>query len=62
MLAAFDEEVEDGEELRFCTLGGQPFEGYVKLNRKIPPEVQSNVSQLSDLKWAYTTGCALFEH
>ena len=24
------------------------FDGYVKLNRKIPPEVQSNVSQIDD--------------
>ena len=44
-----DEEVEDGEELQALARSVvSQFEGYVKLNRKIPPEVQSNVSQLSD--------------
>jgi len=44
-----DEEVEDGDELQALmrSVVGQ-FEGYVKLNRKIPPEVQSNVSQLNE--------------
>ena len=43
------EEVEDGEELRALTRSAvSQFDGYVKLNRKIPPEVQANVSQIDD--------------
>ena len=43
------EEVEDGEELRALMRSAvSQFDGYVKLNRKIPPEVQANVSQIDD--------------
>ena len=43
------EQVEDGEELRaLMRTAVSQFDGYVKLNRKIPPEVQSNVSQIDD--------------
>lgn len=43
------EGVEDGEELRALMRSAvSQFDGYVKLNRKIPPEVQANVSQIDD--------------
>ena len=43
------EEVEDGEETRALMRSAiSQFDGYVKLNRKIPPEVQANVSQIDD--------------
>ena len=43
------EDGEDGEEIRaLMRTAVSQFDGYVKLNRKIPPEVQSNVSQIDD--------------
>jgi ATP-dependent Lon protease len=43
------EDGEDGEEIRaLLRTAVSQFDGYVKLNRKIPPEVQSNVSQIDD--------------
>ena len=43
------EDVQDGEELRALMRSAvSQFDGYVKLNRKIPPEVQANVSQIDD--------------
>ena len=43
------EEVEDGEEMRALMRSAvSQFDGYVKLNRKIPPEVQANVSQIDE--------------
>jgi len=43
------EDGEDGEEIRaLMRTAASQFDGYVKLNRKIPPEVQSNVSQIDD--------------
>ena len=43
------EDGEDSEEIRaLMRTAVSQFDGYVKLNRKIPPEVQSNVSQIDD--------------
>ena len=43
------EDCEDSEEIRaLMRTAVSQFDGYVKLNRKIPPEVQSNVSQIDD--------------
>ena len=43
------ESAEDGDEIRALMRSAvSQFDGYVKLNRKIPPEVQSNVSQIDD--------------
>ena len=46
---ALEERANDGEEIRALMRSAvSQFDGYVKLNRKIPPEVQSNVSQIDD--------------
>ena len=43
------EDGEDSEEIRaLMRTAVSQFDGYVKLNRKIPPEVQSNISQIDD--------------
>ena len=43
------ESVEDGEEVRALMRSAvSQFDNYVKLNRRIPPEVQANVSQIDD--------------
>lgn len=46
---ALAEQYEDGDEIRALMRSAvSQFDGYVKLNRKIPPEVQSNVSQIDE--------------
>ena len=46
---ALEDEVGDETELKALMRSAvSQFDGYVKLNRKIPPEVQSNVNQIED--------------
>ncbi|HAL84907.1 MAG TPA: hypothetical protein DCP12_04630, partial [Rhodobiaceae bacterium] len=43
------DEIGDETELKALMRSAvSQFDGYVKLNRKIPPEVQSNVNQIED--------------
>ena len=43
-----EDEIGDETELKAHASAVSQFDGYVKLNRKIPPEVQSNVNQIED--------------
>ena len=46
---ALEDEIGDETELKALSRSAvSQFDGYVKLNRKIPPEVQSNVNQIED--------------